>query len=617
MNEELDDEFDPNFADYLKLANLKALNGNIPSSSDRRIADMQNNDLSGTESIQNSFPSEPLQPGSFDVRANPKIEIGAIAGSDVKANSQIQPEIGPPPDQTTPASDDQGIWSKIKNFGSMLFPDSGNAPPQEIRSNPKNLSPTSDDFLRAKIAQSAQHAPQEISQNFPSMAQNQPPAIQAQNAVKEQLKEQMAQAPIGRPPEVVQQESKNAELGEVVPDAVQEVYTNPDLKQEVEKYLGAIPDEYYEKTREYEKAMKAYLDSNEEQLQNLSAQETEILNRIETKELSSEDKIMMALAIIAPAIIGGLVAGKAGAIAGLGGSLQQFGEINKNEKKEKLSTVEKLSKISEEKAKVQKERAETFAKKEDQMEKFRETIPDKDLREVVRKNAQVIDGIFSLNTGNSLLPIDASSITDIQDWKDKKKMLPELSKVISNVDKATEITDQMYDLLDIQNKINEHGPLGIGKVSFIDPATRLTKTLIPFARDTFKDENGNEIKLGAILETLRTQLKDVWRDSHDKNGNAFQATEQHFDKQLPDTLTTEAFGKGESDPNLFKKRLDLIMKNFESGPLSYIKHLGFNTKPLEDRFNSSKRKKTVIKEMEEKKLANEIADREIAKNKGK
>lgn len=635
-------------ADFMRLANLKNLyGGKIRGRADHEFAAMQNPDLSGT-----ALPPPPMLPpqeiGNFDVRANQKIEpqepqlpnniykglanlrsIPTNSGGDmidplehIRSRVQEEPELM----ELLPEETRKLLSSTPSNPEKAFVPPSRQmpevqAPPNLTQKQPEPMpglnAPPPNPF--SSIAQLPG-----LTQPQQPMEQLPPPPPPPPDMAPPQ---QMTPSP-ERPQPLGTQEQTAPEPGSVQPGAVNSIMSNPSLKSEVDRILGPVDPAMAQAASSYEKAMDAYAKDLDDVTARLNDQEKAIRDRIESRNLTTQDKILMALAVIAPLIVAGLAGGKEGIIGALGGGAKGIAEVFGGRAKEAKEDDQLLSDLALEKAKVGKEKSGITPLTAGFRSKLAESIPNKELREIFMRDGELVkdpsgQDRLVINSGNPLLPIKSSAIRDVKDYEKLKAETHKLSGAVNTLDKAEKIMDSMHDLAELTLKVRDNKNLlqkGLAiagnTLNLYDYATGALKAFVPATRDTVKDENGNEIKIAELMSTYRAQLADAWRDAHGNNSNAFKATEAHFDKQLPDPNTWKAFISGQSDIRQFQKQLDLVKTNFEEA-IGYMDQLGFDTTNLKQKFGNTKRSQTQQKRASDKERAEAMAQDAISKNQGR
>ncbi len=628
------------FSDFLRLANLRGLtNSRLRGREDQKFSDMQNPDLAGA-AMDLPPPLMPEQiPGNFDVRANQKIE--------------------PPPVMQGPAAaDNDSIWSKLMNIGGagarMIgggeYPQDDEMPMSQATAipAPKDLTeksplPTLEQARSLISAQPSkdilkERVPQEVNDMarnaMISPQSNQDPMAMISmlpNLLMQGQQEESLQPPMEMPQnqamgnaqlnqnltELPQPEQAPTNLGgETQVGAINEVMENPTLKSRIDEIFGPIDPSMAQSALDYEKAMDAYANGLDDVTANLNERERAIKQRIESRQLSTTDKILMALALIAPVIAAGFIGGKEALIGALSGGTKGISELFNARAKENKEGEEELSQLSLDKAKIAKEKAGIHPLTAEFRAKVAESIPNKELREIFSRDGEMIGNNLIINSGNPNLPIKAEAIRDVKDYNRIKKEIPKFAQTLSSTEQSMQIIDGMHKLLDAANAGKEG--LGNKLASFFtlglyDNLAGVTKAYIPWTHDTVKDENGNVHKISALYNTLRTQLSEIWRKSNagQSSSNAFRATEEHFFNQLPDPFSKEAFKAGLSDINQSKKQLDLVKDKFTRNVVTYLDEQGIDTSRISQMLSGTERNKELSEQERRRNRANQAAEQFI------
>lgn len=638
-------------ADYMRLANLKNLyGGKLRGRADHEFADMQNPDLAGA-----AMPPPPMLPppeiGNFDVRANQKIDP-TTPSIDPSVYQGLQGLRSIPMTDSNEMQDPlEAIRSRVQEDPSLmgLLPEETRGMLSQTPANPQKA------FVSPSSAMPEVPAPPNLQQQQPmpmngmdapppnpyaSIAQL--PALTQQPPMESQLPPPppIGESQLGQPlpppqepppmfdgtPQPPQQQAPS-EPGNVQPGSVNAAMSNPELKSEIDRIFGPIDPAMAQAAGNYEKAMDAYSQNLDDVTARLNDQEKAIKERIESRNLTTQDKILMALAVIAPLIVAGIAGGKEGVIGALGGGAKGIADVFGGRAKEAKEDDQLMSDLALEKSKVGKEKAGLPALTAGFRSKIAESIPNKELREIFNRDGQIVKDPSGkdqlvLNSGNPLLPIKGSAVRDIKDYEKLKAESHKLASSVNTLDKAHKLMDNMHDLAELTLKVRDNKNLiqkGLSiagnKLNLYDYATGAMKAFVPATRDTVKDENGNEIKIAELMSTYRAQLADAWRDAHGNNSNAFKATEAHFDKQLPDPNSWKAFITGQSDIRQFQKQLDLVKENFDES-IGYMDQLGFDTTNLRQKFGGSRRNQSQNKKASDKERAEEFARDAISKSQG-
>lgn len=586
-------------ADYLRLSNLKSLYPNrLRGRQDLDFAEMQNPDLAGTAMLQPLAPSIEESIGNFDVRAN-----------------QL---IAPPPMQQGPAAQDSNMYSQLQGLGME-------APPmQQDIPAPNNLTERMPMPEFDNSPESLGLLGSNINTYLGNDVNNSPHELIYPGGQPENLNTEIPNNLNNQTPQNLNTESQQSlqEPGaQVIPGSVAEVMADPSLRAKIDEKFGAIDPEMAQAASSYENAMNAYANQLDATTARLNEQEKSILDRIESRNLSTQDKILMALALAAPVIISGIFGGKEGALGAIGGGAKGLAEAVGGRDKASREDKELLSGIALDRAKIAKDKASTIPLTAEFKTKLAENIPNHELRNIFMRDGELRGEKLVLNSGNPDLPIKADAVRDVADYKRLKGEVPKQAKSLATLEKAESLMNNLYELADMSSFASENKNLlqqglSYAPFSLYDYASGALKAFIPATRETVKDETGKEYKISELMSTYRAQLADAWRDAHGNSSNAFKATEAHFDKQLPDPNAWNSFIYGQSSNNQFKKQLDAVNVNFKEA-LNYIDNLGFDVSELKQKYSTSKRKEQIQKYQTDKKRAEDAANDAISKNQRK
>lgn len=601
-------EFNDQMADYMRLANLKNLtNTRLRGRADKQFADMQNPDLLGTATLPPPYMPEQPEIGNFDVRANLKIE--------------------PPPMQQGPAAQDGGIWSKIANglktIGGGRLPEQEDEPeidnmaaslmpPQMGQSVPLAGPKTAQSMLtpqgQANILTGNRELPNgemlKAGIGFDPMAtvgllgSGLKSLIFGEAGASEPPLPEQPQNPLAPPLAQEQLPQEDKEPGSYAqPGAVAAVVQNPKTKAEIERIFGTTMDANTTKIAEdYALAMSNYGTSLDALGGTIDKHIADIKQRIESRDLTTQDKIFMAIALIAPAIMGGIVGGKEGLIGALGGGAQGLADVLGGRAKDTKEDQDSITALSMDKAKIGKEKLSAQMQDAEFKQKLRESIPNKGLRDLVNRDGELNSkGELVLNTGNPLLPLRSNKIREPEDYKRfKEKEMPDLEKKIGQVQSSLKLVDEMNNLLDQVDAVEKSGVSGAARswIPFYDPIAKVVKSYIPVTRDTVQDENGNTIKLSELFNSYREGLMDAQRQffSGGKNSEHYQ---EHFFRELPNPFESKAFWEGKANWAQTKKQINVMKDRLETAVLNELDVKGIDTGPVRSLFGSSETNKNI------------------------
>jgi hypothetical protein len=376
--------------------------------------------------------------------------------------------------------------------------------------------------------------------------------------------------------------------------AAQSVYddpnSSPELKGEIERIFNTkLTPERNKEVNEFEKVVDAFMNKLEGVETALTTREKSLLAKVENRNLSTSEQISMALALIAPALIGGLLAGKQGLAGGLAAGGQNVANTLAGRQKELKEAEEILPEIALEKSKIAKEKLTTSQQANELKRKIKESIPNHALKELFTRDGMILNGKLVLNTGNPLLPLKSTAIRSEEDFKNfREKKMPELSEKISTTQQGLHLLDNLQDLLDYSK--NEKKGLQHEYIPFYDAASNSFKALIPASRDTFTDEDGNVVKISEAYETLLEQLSDMYSQAVGAAGSktAFKTYREHFREMLPNPFTAGSLVKGRTQPGTTTAQIKSVKDKFEDNIIKKLDSAGIETSPVKELFSNSK-----------------------------
>lgn len=518
-------------------------------------------------------------------------------------------------DNIDPEIDMQGTAQKVPNFANFIPPEEKNLPQAELGGEltPQSYDVRSNSVIpEEEISQEMENPYSVLGESLPSAVgypeenktiAQEPPVETSQVDMQEGLppitsseqleEEQMLPMKEGlEQPEEIKKEVK--EPGTYVQiGATRQMYEdledNPELKSEVERIFDTTlsPDRLAE-VNAFEEATKAYMDKLQGVETALSRREQELVSKIESRNLSTSEKISMAIALLAPAIVAGVVGGKEGFVGGLAHSGKGLADMLAVKEKEKNEAQELLPGISLERSKVAKEKLATEQQSAEMKRKIQESVPNHALKKIFQKDGMLLNGKLVLNTGNPLLPLKSSSIRSEKDYDNfREKKMPKLSEKISVTEQGLHLLDNLEELIEISQK----GKEGIGRdyIPFYDVSTKAFKAFAPFSRDTFKDENGNEVKISELYDTTIEQLSDMYNQALGGTGTkgAFKTYREHFKEMIPNPYNLDALYKGKSKEGTVKSQINSVKNKLEENIIKSLEHSGVETGPIKEIFSST------------------------------
>ncbi len=563
-----------------RLQGLKNVSGRKVMPGAEFLEDLEDDgpDVSGTSSqlpnFSNFIPPEQnqpetdmggqLTPQSYDVRANTVIpQEQEESGFWSKIGSALADYVNPQKNKEMSASN------------AALF--NRNQQPQPIV---QEQSPT--EQMVPPSAPPIETEETDISQGLPPVTPSQEMAIEAPEM----------QVPIEKKQPEQQQKKEPGTYVEL--GAVQKAYNDPnaspELKSEVERIFDTkLTPERTKEVEEFEKVVQAYMDKLDGVDTALTNRERSLLNKVENRNLSNSEQISMALALVAPAIIGGLLAGK----QGIAGALAEGGKnaVNMLTEREKgINEAEKLlPEVSLEKSKIQKEKLVTTQQANELKRKINENVPNHALKKLFSTDGDVINGKLVLKTGNPLLPLKSNAIRNADDVKNfREKKMPELAEKVSVTQQGLHLLDNLQDLINYAQK--EKTGLQYDVIPLYEPTANAIKAFIPATQDTFKDEDGNEVKISKLYETYLEQLADMYSQAIGAAGSktAFKTYREHFREMIPSPFTRKAVYEGETQLGTVKSQIKSTKDKFEDSIVKKLDAAGVETDPIKELFKNTK-----------------------------
>jgi hypothetical protein len=420
-----------------------------------------------------------------------------------------------------------------------------------------------------------------------------PPETPSQEMAMETPEMAPPEAPTPEPKEAPEPEAKEpgtyVELG-----AAQKVYddpkSSPELKAEIERIFDTkLTPERTKEVKEFETAVGAFMNKLEGVETALTTREKALMAKIENRNLSASEQISMALALIAPALIGGLLAGKQGFAHGLAGGGANVANALGGRMKDIKEAEELLPEIALEKSKIGKEKLATTQQAAELKRKIQESVPNHALKELFTKDGMILNGKLVLNTGNPLLPLKSTAVRNAEDLKTfREKKMPELAEKVSTTEQGLHLLDNLQELLDYSAK--EKSGLQYDYLPFYDTTATAFKALVPAGRDTFKDEDGNEVKISELYETVLEQLSDMYSQAVGAAGSktAFKTYREHFREMLPNPFTAAALAKGRTQTGTITSQIKSVKDKFEDNIIKKLDSAGVETGPIKELFSTTK-----------------------------
>lgn len=412
--------------------------------------------------------------------------------------------------------------------------------------------------------------------------------------------------------EIASKEQKEP-LTYVEKGASEEAFSNPSVKSEIEKMFGAPID--LPQVKEMEAVLQKYSDLLDGVETKISAREQALMDKISNRDLSPGQQLAMALALIAPAAIAGLVGGKEGFLLGLGGGAKSMADILGRKEAEVKEAEEALPALALDKASLQKEKIETTGKAQEIKSKIEKSIPNIELRKYLETpgNAYLLDNKLVVDSGNPLLPIDINKVKSLDDIKKfREKALPDLEEAVSSTDNALNLINNLNNLVEYAE--SQKKGVAYDYIPWWDEAANAAKAFIPAGRDQFVDEQGNTVKLSELWDTYQELLADAYGNATTVKGQgqgAFKTRREHLLKMTPNPFTASALTKGQTQIGTIKGQLNGLKKTMEDNIYRRLEGHSVNTKPLKEKFSENEMSQKLVKSKERSKRAEMAAEQVI------
>lgn len=492
-------------------------------------------------------------------------------GYDIRNNSFAPPqESGKELKDQAPAKE-PGFWSNIgenlTNFAQfhknrnnpVVNTESVNNPPAY---QPEQVYPQTPPIETAQV---------DVAEGLPptTASQEQATAQQAQNAPESapQVPADQTAVPPGEP------------LTYAEPGAIETALQTPEFKAELERLIGEpITPEMAAETQQWQTALSTFNEAKDAEHKALTENEQAIKERIESRNLSTQDKVFMTLALLAPAVVAGATMGKEGFFGVLEGTAGAATNVLARNAKNQIADEEQLSKLAIQKGKIGKEKLDESMKMEKQVADRAAKMPNKELRDLTLRDGKIVDGKIVYDTGNDKFPLSSERVRDPKDLINfKTKVLPKLEAQNSLREQIFDIAATMDTILDTAEKQRDN-----------ELTPTITGGLIDnpwWDRDEFLDENGNVMKFNEIYKGLRQRYGELNRQFYGEKGTGSER-EKRFENEFPDPFTSGLFQKKSKIPQT-RKQLQLQLNGIDKKMLTDAKEKGVNTKFLEESFSKT------------------------------
>ncbi len=570
-NIDLNDDYNT----LLRLKSLKNVGSRLRGRGDAEVNEMLNPDTIGTpaEDIMPAVPMPAL--GEEPMAQNPSI--------DVRANELNIPGETPPAVPMPTAPDEEpGLFSRLTSGIKNYFGGTPEPPPFE---NPG----ISGNYMHAGYIPEAPPPPppppppEDPDLLTPSQMQfyeGMNPGLRERNTDYKRRYEKTKQQKGAVTPHLQEQERIKNQIDEAVknpgqnavPGVSSMILNDPVLKTDFQEIVGIdYEPQLAEQLSRYEKVIDEAAKGIDESLSSLNESERMIRERMRTGQLSTQDKILMGIALFLPVIAAGLVGGKEAAVGALGGSASGLSKGLLEREKMGRDDEATLMEIAKQKATQNTKKAELGLSIPKVKEELRKAIPVNEKNELFKGMKKV-----TINTpqgdveGVAILPGLVADPNFIYDKDSKKKALEnaqELSNSTQAVTRVNELTDNIIDILDKTDLPGGILSQAIQSV-LLDKAPTISPKL-----GTMIDYKGKKVNSAVLLNNQLGLLKDAYRLS--KKMRAFTNTVQEHTSNIMGS----PYGEFMTANDLIDQMLAL-RENAQSALLDESQAKGFLVEPI-------------------------------------
>jgi hypothetical protein len=286
---------------------------------------------------------------------------------------------------------------------------------------------------------------------------------------------------------VIEEETEDiVEQPEYVPS--KEALQNPDIRRVIETDSGL------QLTLDNEKQIEAYdniINGNAAEDEAAAKRMEDLSRKMEAKDMSKMDMVLLGAALLIPTMFAAKEGGAEAMMAAIGKGLEGGVEALK-------LGIEQRQAYGKELTDVQKQHAESQAKRGKVTEEFLQTIPEYPVKKELQGKETYTDdeGNVGVGFGAPNVYFDKSAIYDVKDIEAMRKAQPKIKEEINTTYKVNRIAEDLSDtLIYLQESGGE------------DPTT-LAKALTKFAPAKF----GTKAHLGGKEITLEQQLRSQLKE---------------------------------------------------------------------------------------------------------
>lgn len=369
-----------------------------------------------------------------------------------------------------------------------------------------------------------------------------------------------------------------------VPGALQQAFESPEKKSILEQFFGREIDP--ELLRQMTIAETALADQGVSK----DAEVKFYQDKIKNHDLTTADKVILGLALIAPAVLGGIVAGPEGVFKSLGGGLENLNKELSKQDEQKMDDYERLSTSRKEKTEIDLNKIEL-------KQKFLDLMPNSALKKALRgedlKVIQDEDGQARLGIGTRVedLLIDGSKVRDTEDLKNfKEKHVKEALPYITTMQGANSTFDKLDHILDQLRDIG-----GLRQVA--GSGTGLLQR-------TVTTQEGRKMTAEAALEQLQKDLQVRYNNMRGFTRITPQVGE-HWEGLLANPFGGKSFWQGK-DFQTIRSQAAELRQLINEEVLQIVKNEGFLVEPFLKKLNDNPYIKADRDEIKAERAAQEI-----------
>lgn len=376
---------------------------------------------------------------------------------------------------------------------------------------------------------------------------------------------------------------------EPVPGMVEVAENDEAITQQVKNLLrlksGDIPDEAWQLAKVAEGTLT-------KDIQDLDANEQALRDRISSGGGTSLDKLAIGLALAVPVIVG-LMYGKEGFIASLGGAVRGLGEGLLKQQDANTKILDKIGGIQKEKRSLKEKRQKV---KEDLVSKIqnpglKKLLNDYEVIDVVEGpngDPEIHLGRDGIQVGNKLgisakdesgvLWYDANLLRDDEDIKNFREASKEGREAIGKMKDANDVLD---DVIDIMTLIADQNP---GMMSAISQNWQGVTSKIPgFEQVTIdvvgEDGKARQVQALPLLRQKITALQDVYNKEYLGGNRLTSNLLKHWQDVFPDPSSVNAWLR--SDLGTMQQQAQNFKNILNQRAMENLAAIGFLREPLQ------------------------------------